>query len=50
MSTKVKIIARPTLKNARLLRPVELNGYHFADKHTVLTPELLAAMGAAHRK
>lgn len=35
-----------TPKNARRLTPLEMNSYHFSDKRTVLTPELLEKMAA----
>lgn len=31
-------IPRPTLRKARTLTPAQLNTYHFADRHTKLTP------------
>lgn len=47
----MKRIHRPTLETARVLSALELNNYHFSDKHTVLTPELLEKMAvSAQRK
>lgn len=38
---KPKQIARPDLKSAQQLAPMQLNDLKFTDTHTVLTPELL---------
>lgn len=40
-------IARPELKGARALSPMELNAVKFTDRHTLLTPELLEKMKPA---
>lgn len=40
-------IRRPELKDARTLGPMELNAIKFADRHTLLTPELLEKMRPA---
>lgn len=39
--THPKQIARPKLKDARNLSPMELNSLKFCDRRTVLTPKLL---------
>lgn len=39
--TKPLQIARPQIKDARTLSPLELNNIHFTGDHTVLTPENL---------
>lgn len=48
--TMMKLIHRPTLETARVLSALELNNYHFADKHTVLTPEVLEKMVASSQR
>lgn len=35
---------------ARVLSALELNNYHFSDKHTVLTPEVLEKMAASGQR
>lgn len=37
----IRIIKRPQLESATILKPMELNKIHFSGKHTRLTPELL---------
>ena len=46
----MKLIHRPTLESAHELSALELNNYHFSDKHTVLTPELLEKMAASAQR
>lgn len=41
---KPKEIPVPQFKSARKLKPLELNALHYENKHTVITPELLAEM------
>lgn len=40
--TKIKLLERPKLDSARALTAMELNKIHFANRRTILTPELLA--------
>lgn len=42
--TRIKTIPRPSIEGARRLGPLDLNRYHFSDKRTVLTPQLLESM------
>lgn len=39
---KVKTIQPPQLPDAHVMTAAEMNRYRLSDKHTVLTPELLA--------
>ncbi len=45
-----KIIKKPELKSAVKLSGLELNGFRFDIKHTVLTPELLEKMAADRKR
>ena len=40
----MRIIHRPDLKSGRRLSALELNKFALTERHTVLTPELLAEM------
>lgn len=46
---KVKTIQRPTLPGAQILSAAELNKYRLSDKHTILTPEILARAAVLHK-
>lgn len=46
---KIKILQRPELPDAHVLSAAELNKYRLSDKHTVLTPELLAKMSTGKK-
>lgn len=43
---KVKTIQRPQLSGAHVMTAAEMNKFRLSDKHTVLTPELLARVAA----
>lgn len=45
-----KKIKTPELKSARKLNGLELNGFRFDVKHTVLTPELLEKMTSDRKR
>lgn len=47
---KPKQIPRPNLKGVKPMTAAELNSYHFADRHTRLTPEQLAAIASRQPK
>ena len=47
---KPKQIARPVLKGAKEMTPLQLNGVKFNHKRTLLTPETLEAIQAKNSR
>lgn len=43
---KVKQIRHPEFTNATRLTPLQLNALRYEEKHTLLTPELMASLSA----
>lgn len=41
---KIKQIHRPEFTNAVRLTPLQLNALRYEEKHTLLTPELMASL------
>lgn len=44
MKRKIKRIPKPDLVSARKLTPLQLNALRFDKRHTILTPERIAAL------
>lgn len=46
----MKVPEIPDIKGVAKMTPLEMNAVHFDKKHTVLTPELLAAMQSGGKR